>query len=137
VYTTAEKFREEGQKVCMLEKSVYGLKQAPRIWHQHLVQELARLKFNRLQYADSTFIRQDGGETVIMLVYVDDVLLIASCDKLMSNVKKQLKCVIKVKDLGPVRYFLGVEISNELSGMYLSQSGYIDNIVQRFGMTDS
>jgi Reverse transcriptase (RNA-dependent DNA polymerase) len=55
----------------------------------------------------------------------------------MENVKTQLKRVFEVEDRGPVKYFVGVEISNELSGMYLSQSGYIENILQRFGMTDS
>jgi Reverse transcriptase (RNA-dependent DNA polymerase) len=133
-------FEAQGQRsmVCKLNKSLYGLKKAPRVWHEHLKEQMAQLQFVPLDYAEIAFKRVERSwESIVVYVYVDDMLLITKSKKLLSEVKKELAQAYKVTDLGPAKYFLGVEIIRNASGVIsLSQGGFAGTILDRFKMTD-
>jgi hypothetical protein len=69
--------------VCQLVKSIYGLKQAPRAWFGRLSAYLWHLGFTSTQLDVSLFVYRQGGDTTYILVYVDDMLLTASTDRLL------------------------------------------------------
>ena len=81
-----EGFEQKGQEdlVCRLKKSIYGLKQSPRCWNAVLDQHL---KSNNLKQssADPCIYTSTEGETVIVAVYVDDILIATEKEKTMCN----------------------------------------------------
>ena len=62
-------------KVCHLKKVIYGLKQAGRQWNKKLHSALLELGFQRVEADAGVYInRRHKGESLILIVYVDDIL---------------------------------------------------------------
>ena len=55
----------------------------------------------------------------------------------ISHVKQQLSAEFQMSDLGPLSYFLGIEVSHSANGYYLSQSKYIQDLIVRSGITNN
>ena len=71
--------------VCKLNKSLYGLKQAPRAWYSRFAAYLIKLGFVEAKCDTSLFIYRRGSDTVYLLLYVDDIVLIASSATLLRS----------------------------------------------------
>ncbi|XP_075099266.1 uncharacterized protein LOC142176097 [Nicotiana tabacum] len=99
------------QKVCKLQKSLYGLKQAPRQWNLKLTEALLDMNFSQSHYDYSLFTKRIGVYLVVILLYVDDLLVTGSNLFLIQQVRKDLQEKFKMKDLGELKYFLGIEFS--------------------------
>ncbi|CAM8931696.1 unnamed protein product [Rhodiola kirilowii] len=94
--------------VCRLQKSLYGLKQAPRNWFAKLSSYLWAFGF-RQSYANySLFSYQIGGTTLHVLVYVDDLIIARNDSSSISKFKSYLSSCFHMKDLGTLKYFLGI-----------------------------
>jgi hypothetical protein len=67
-------------------------------------------------------------------VYVDDLLLTGNDQSLINDIKERLSRTFKMKLLGPVQHFLGLQITRDPDGkwLHLSQQHYLDRIVKRF-----
>ncbi|KAL0412552.1 UNVERIFIED_CONTAM: Retrovirus-related Pol polyprotein from transposon RE2 [Sesamum radiatum] len=65
-----------------------------------------------------------------LLVYVDDILVIAPTLSLIQTVKDYLHSLFTIKDLGDARYFLGLEIARSTDGLYIAQTKYAQDIIQ-------
>ncbi|XP_015160754.1 uncharacterized mitochondrial protein AtMg00810-like [Solanum tuberosum] len=115
---------ENGTKVCKLHKSLYGLKQAPRQWNFKLTQVLIQLGFHQSQYDYSLFIKHEQTDIVIVLVYVDDLLITGSRQSLIDTTKEDLQKQFKMKDLGDLKFFLGIECARSSRGIHMSQRKY-------------
>ena len=84
----------------------------------------------------SLFIWQGQNESVIILLYVDD-LVIANADlEDVSHVKSQLVASFKMKDQGDLHYFLRIEVIHTLEGILINQRHYVLSMLFKFGMTD-
>lgn len=64
--------------VCKLQKSLYGLKQVPRAWFDRLQDVLHQLGFLGFEVDNSLFFKHDRGETLLVLVYVDNLIIMGS-----------------------------------------------------------
>lgn len=62
--------------VCRLKKALYRLKKAPRAWYVRMVSYLQRLGFTKSFVDPNIYIKVVKGESVISILYVDDLLLI-------------------------------------------------------------
>ncbi|VVA35516.1 PREDICTED: Retrovirus-related Pol poly from, partial [Prunus dulcis] len=116
--------------VCKLNRSLYGLKQAPRAWYEELFHSLLQLGFRSSQ-ADSSLFIKSAPSLVFILVYVDDILVTGPSSLACHQVIKQLSSIFPVKDLGPVHYFLGLEVHRSSQGLALSQTKYAYDLLQR------
>jgi hypothetical protein len=97
-------------------KSLYGLKQAPRAWHSRLTDKLHELGFKSL-IADATlFIFREGITTIFMLIYVDDIIIVSSSTIATERLIQELMKDFIVKDLGPLTYFLDIEVQQIKKG---------------------
>jgi transposase InsO family protein len=114
-------------------KALYGLKQAPKLWHDEINGFLLSLGFQCADADPNLYLRSD----VFIILYVDDILVFYHPDNLSaaSSVKAALMRQYRMKDLGPVRQFLGLEISRNGDTITLGQQAYIDMILQRFEMS--
>ena len=96
--------------VCLLSRSLYGLKQAPRAWYQRIAAFLHQLGFRSTRSDASLFVYHQGSDTAYLLLYVDDIILTACTAGLLSQLTARLRAEFAIKDLGPLHYFLGVEV---------------------------
>ncbi|GMF25087.1 unnamed protein product [Phytophthora fragariaefolia] len=129
-----EYFDDGSDRVCKLRRSLYGLKQAPLIWYQTLDKHLRSCDFHRLKMDGGLYARTVGGSPIFVSVYVDD-LVIAGTDDNIELVMQGLRAKFEIKDLGPVTDLLHMEISYVPDRvLWISQRGYIDKLLKRFGM---
>jgi hypothetical protein len=68
-----------------------------------------------------------------LLLYIDDMILSASSSELLRQIIARLRSAFAVKDLGPVSYFLGVDVRRNTSGFFLSQSKYAEDVLNAPG----
>lgn len=98
-------------KVCRLHKSLYGLRQSPRNWFAKLASALHSYGFLQ-SHADHTLFTYHKGDIFLsVLVYVDDLILVGNNSEACSSFKKFFNDCFKLKDLGSLKYFLGVEVA--------------------------
>jgi hypothetical protein len=71
--------------VCKLDKAIYGLKQAPRAWYAWLCGKLESLGFVPSKADTSLFYCNKGKLTLIVLVYVDDIIVLALLHRLQMH----------------------------------------------------
>ncbi|KAJ0567388.1 putative RNA-directed DNA polymerase [Helianthus annuus] len=122
-------------KVCKLNKSLYGLKKAPRMWNEKLVNALLKIGFYQSKCDYSMFIKSDNNVFIVMLVYVDDIILTGNNKQEINNVKRLLQSEFKIKDLGLLKFFLGIEVIKTTEGICLSQRKYCVDLLNEFGMS--
>jgi len=122
--------------VCLLSRSLYGLRQAPRAWFEHFVGHVTSLGFVQSKADSSLFVLRRNSATAYLLLYVDDMILSASSSSLLQHVIARLHDAFAVKDMGPVRHFLGISMCRNHSGFFLSQAQYAEELLDRAGMTN-
>ena len=123
-----------GNKVCKLQKSLYGLKQTPRQWFAKLSSKLLEYGFVH-SYADySLFTYHKNGVFMALLVYVDDIVLTGSDSTACSAFKVYLHNYFRIKDLGPLKCLLGIEVARNSDGLFFSQCKYVLEIVKECGL---
>ena len=106
--------------VYKLLKSLYGLKQAPKAWFKRFTSQLLHLGFVA-SLADSTLFVYHAGSTVLyLLLYVDDIIIIGSAPTQIAYLISTLSATFDLKDLGPLNYFLGIQITPTKYGLTLS-----------------
>ncbi|KAJ0456205.1 putative RNA-directed DNA polymerase [Helianthus annuus] len=120
-------------KVCKLVKSLYGLKQAPRKWNERLTDVLLKSGFIQSKCDHSLFILNKKDVTVFLLVYVDDVVLTGNSVVEIEHIKKILNDTFKIKDLGILKYFLGIEVLYNNDEVFFSQRKYCLELLSEFG----
>ena len=69
---------------------------------------------------------------VIIYLYVDDMLIIDNDDKMIISTKNMLNSRFDMKDMGLVDVILRIKILRTLNGLIISQSHYVDNILEKF-----
>ncbi|KAG8500117.1 hypothetical protein CXB51_003559 [Gossypium anomalum] len=123
-------------KVCKLRKSLYGLKQASRQWFSKLTSALTSLGYAQSSSDFSLFVKKDVVSFTALLVYVDDVILAGDNLDEIARVKAFLDFTFKIKDLGDLKYFLGLEVARSSAGIHLCQRKYALDILSDFGFLD-
>ena len=127
--------RSRPDHVCLLRKSLYGLKQAPRAWYHRFATYISSIGFRSSKSDNSLFIHTSGSQTAYLLLYIDDIALIASSKMFLQQIISALKAEFDMTDLGPLNYFLGIAVTRTSSGMFLSQEKYATKIICKSGMT--
>jgi len=120
--------------VCRLHKSLYGLKQALRAWYTRLNDFLLSIGFRASKVDTSLFIFSNCADICYLLVYVDDILLTGSNSLLLQCLIQLLSSEFKLRDLGSVHYFFGIEVQSTSMGLMLRQHKYTLDILTRVGM---
>ena len=95
--------------VCRLKKSMYGLKHAPNTWYGRIDSFLSSLGFTKSKANSNLYFKVEGGRPMMLLLYVDDLFLTGE-DELIEDAKRRLATEFKMKYLGMMHYFLGMEV---------------------------
>jgi hypothetical protein len=128
-------------KVCKLQKALYGLKQASHAWNLQFHGVLNELSFTQM-YSDAgvyVYHLQEGGDSVIVILYVDDITILGNSIKKINALKKSLSNRYEMTDLGEIQSYLGVNITRDRANrtMDIDQKEYVQMIVERFSMRDA
>ena len=121
-------------QVCKLTKALYGLKQASKQWYDKLSSFLYNINFVQSKADNSLFIIKTETSFIALLIYVDDILIAGNDIKDINIVKNSLNYVFKIKDLGHLKFFLGLEISRTHKGIHICQRKYALDILTDAGM---
>ncbi|RVW85272.1 Retrovirus-related Pol polyprotein from transposon RE1 [Vitis vinifera] len=126
---------EEETRVCKLKKSLYGLKQSPRAWIDRFAKVIKNQGYQQGQSDHTMFFKQSNdGRMTILIVYVDDIILTGDNTREVERLKKVLATEFEVKDLGQMRYFLGMEVARLRKGISISQRKYVLDLLTETGM---
>ena len=71
-----------------------------------------------------------------LVVYVDDLLTTGNNESYIASIKKDLKKIFEMTDMGHLHYFLGIEVTQHPKYIFLSQKKYIGELLNKFCMTD-
>src|ERR1044072_409456 len=124
--------------VCRLHKALYGLKQAPRAWFEKLAAALLSFGFTSSKCDPSLFVLNTTTACVFVLVYVDDIIITGSSLPFVHALMDKLNAAFSLKQLGPLDYFLGVQVKHLQNGsLLLSQSKYIQDLLHRANMDEA
>jgi hypothetical protein len=107
--------------VCKLHNSIYGLKQSPRTWHAKLSSTLEMLGFSKSSADSSLYVRLGKIDKLIVLIYVDDLIITGNNIDIITQLKKNLQHQFPIKDLGFLKYFLGIKMATSSKGLFLNQ----------------
>ena len=97
--------------MCRLKKSLYGLKQAPRKWYGKFDSFMTNQGYHKMQPDHYLFVKKlDGGDFLILILYVDDMLIVEQDRIKIGTLKKALSRLFSMQDMVPVRQILGMHI---------------------------
>jgi hypothetical protein len=121
-------------KVCRLKKSLYGLKQSPRAWFDRFRRAICDIGYAQCNCDHTVFYKHSSCKITILAVYVDDIIITGDDDEEILELKKCLSKTFEVKDLGQLKYFLGIEVARSEKGIVLSQRKYTLDLLRETGM---
>lgn len=124
-------------QVCKLQNSLYGLKQASRKWYEKLTALLLHQGYTQSASDYSLFTLKTDIHFTAILVYVDDIILVGNSMSEFDRIKHILNETFNIKELGTLKYFLGLEVAHSKTGISLSQRKYCLDLLQESGMLGS
>ena len=118
-------------KVCKLRKTLNGLKQSPRAWFGRFSQALKTLGYHQCNGEHTLLFKgAQRGLITILIVYVDDIIITRNNLKEIKGLEEHLDKNFEVKQLGPLRYFLGIEFARSNEGILMTQQKYILELLE-------
>ncbi|KAK2375797.1 putative mitochondrial protein [Trifolium repens] len=123
--------------VCKLEKSLYGLKQASRKWYEKLSALLIKEGYIQSTSDYSLFTLTKENTFTVLLVYVDDIILAGDSIAEFDKIKAVLDVAFKIKNLGQLKYFFGLEVAHSKQGITVSQRKYCLDMLKDSGFLGS
>jgi hypothetical protein len=81
--------------------------------------------FSRSAHDPALFVHTSPHGSTLLLLYVDDMIITGDDSEYIAFVKARLREYFLMTDLGPLRYFLGIEVSSNFDGFFIYQEKYI------------
>ena len=107
-------------KVCHIRRALYGLKKAPRVWFVKFSSTISRLGYMVSHYDSALFLRRTDKSIILLLLYVDDMIITGDDLSGIQELKDFLSQRFEMKDLEHLSYFLGLEITHSIDGLYIT-----------------
>ncbi|GJR03830.1 retrovirus-related pol polyprotein from transposon TNT 1-94 [Tanacetum coccineum] len=111
--------------------------EAPRACYDFLSSFLLSQKFSKGTVDPTLFIRRKDKDILLIHIYVDDIIF-ASTKPDLCEKNSEITCLkFKMSMMGKMTFFLGLQISQSLRGIFLNQSKYSLEIIKKYGMETS
>ncbi|CAJ2651499.1 unnamed protein product [Trifolium pratense] len=127
----------EKEKVLKLKKALYGLKQAPRAWNARIDKYFQDKNFIKCPYEHTLYIKAQGGDILIVCLYVDDLIFTGNNPTMFEEFKKEMTKEFEMTDIGLMTYYLDIEVKQEDYGILITQEGYAKEVLKKFKMDDA
>ncbi|GJU87951.1 retrovirus-related pol polyprotein from transposon TNT 1-94 [Tanacetum coccineum] len=129
--------QEYPSHVYKLQKALYGLKQAPCAWYDMLSSFLISQHFSKGAVDPTLFTRKAGNDLLLVQIYVDNIIFASTNTALCNEFANQMTTKFKILMMGQMSFFLGLQISQSLRGIFLNQSKYASEIIKKYGLLSS
>ncbi|RVW38219.1 Retrovirus-related Pol polyprotein from transposon TNT 1-94 [Vitis vinifera] len=126
----------EAKITCRLQRALYGLKQSPRAWFGRLSSTMRKYGFQQSNSDHTLFLKHRLGKITALIVYVDDMIITGDDVEEISRLQDQLSTEFEMKNLGGLKYFLGIEVARSRQGIFLSQRKYILDLLAEVGLLE-
>lgn len=120
---------ESEDVVLKLDRALYGLTQSGSQWHIQIIDYLKSLGYQPFEFDSCTLIHPDGS---IILLYVDDMIIIAKHEKQYDEICNKLSLKFKMKKLGKLSKYLGVQFVYHNNNMYVHMEKFCDHLFQDY-----
>ena len=123
--------------ICKLKKSLYGLKQSSRAWFGKFSQVIKKSGYSQSNGDHTLFYKHSAKDKLtILVIYVDDIIITGNDPTERAKLEQGLKQEFAIKNLGRMKYFLGIEIAYSKNGILLSQQKYVLDLLVETGFMD-
>jgi hypothetical protein len=120
--------------VYKLSKALYGLKQAPRAWYECLRDFLITNGF-KVGKADPTlFTKIIAKDLFVCQIYVNDIIFRSTNKSTCEEFSRIMIQKFEMSMMGELKYFLGFQVKQLQDNTFISQTKYIQDILNKFGM---
>ena len=121
----------ESRLVCKLRRSLYGLKQSARSWFGRFSSVVQEFGVTRSTPDHLVFYHHmSSGQFIYLIVYVEDIVITGNDQNGIQRLKQHLFSHFQTKDLGKLKYFLGVEIAQSKFDVVVNQRKYALEILE-------
>ncbi|WVZ80891.1 hypothetical protein U9M48_028328 [Paspalum notatum var. saurae] len=117
-------------RVYKLRKALYGLKQAPRSWYARLKSFLLKSRFVMGSVDKTLFLLSRGGDTLIVQIYVDDIIFGDSSHALVSSFAEQMSREFEMSLMGELQSSKALRVPSSIKPK-------TRDILKKFNMCDS
>jgi len=97
--------------VCKLQRALYGLKQSPRAWFGRFSLAMKKYGYQQSHSDHTLFLKRQRGKVTALIIYVDDMIITGDDSKEISSLQEQLATEFEMKNLGGLKYFMGIEVA--------------------------
>ena len=100
---------------------------------------MIEIGFKRSNYDYCLYINSRDRETIYILLFVDDMLICSKNQKEINNVKLKLSNRFRMKDMGKVKTYIGINIENNTTKnvLTLSQGKYIESLAKKYNLENA
>jgi hypothetical protein len=123
--------------VYKLSKALYGLKQAPRAWYECLRDFLITNGFKVGKADPRLFTKTIANDLFVCQIYVDDIIFGSTNKSTCEEFSRIMIQKFEMSMMGELKYFLGFQVKQLQEGTFISQTKYIQDILNKFGMKDA
>nr|GEV56681.1 hypothetical protein [Tanacetum cinerariifolium] len=123
--------------VYKLKKTLYGLKQALRAWYDELSTFLLQNRFSKGTIDPTLFTRRFDDDILVVHVYVDDIIFGSSDPRYATLFSDLMKSCFEMSMMGEMTFFLGLQVNQSPSGIFINQSKYVHEILKKYGLNTS
>ena len=102
---------------CRLKKALYGLKQSPRAWFGRFTMAMKKFGYKQSNVDHNLFLKRRGTRVTCLIIYVDDMIITGDDKKETEQLKRKLIKEFEMKNLGSLKYFLGIEVLRSKKGI--------------------
>ena len=120
-------------KVYRLRKSLYGLKQSPHAWFGEFSHTIGTFGMQKSKSNHFVFYKNSNSGIILLIVHVDDIVITGSDSKGILSLKSFIHSQFHTKDLGMLKYFLGLEVMRSKQRIMLSQRKYVLDMLSETG----
>ncbi|GJT29627.1 putative reverse transcriptase domain-containing protein [Tanacetum coccineum] len=125
----------QNEKVATLEENIFSKASKYPHWTDAMNQEMdALLRNGTWEIIDLPKGRKAIGRCFLVLVYVDDIIITGNSVSEIKKFKVYLKSKFMIKDLGKLKYFLGIEVVDSEKGICLNKRKYVLDLLSGYGM---
>nr|GEW10980.1 retrovirus-related Pol polyprotein from transposon TNT 1-94 [Tanacetum cinerariifolium] len=123
--------------VYKLKKALYGLKQALRAWYDELSTFLLQNRFSKGTIDLTLFTRRFNDDILVVQVYVDDIIFGSTNPRYATLFSDLMKSRFEMLMMGEMTFFLGLQVNQSPSGIFINQSKYVHEILKKYGLNTS
>ncbi|KAI3692747.1 hypothetical protein L6452_32569 [Arctium lappa] len=128
---------ENPNHVYILDKALYGLKQAPRAWYDVLSTFLVKSVFSKGMVDTTLCIKKEKADIILIQIYVDDIIFGSTNTKYCKNFANLMVSRFQMNLMGEMNFFLGLQVKQFSTGIFINQSKYIREIIRKFQMENT